>query len=71
MSLEKFITSTWADCMAVFWVQHFFTLPVILENFGMGDEIPQYRRQGPALRELDANEQQGWSTAMLLVSTSD
>jgi RNA recognition motif-containing protein len=26
--------------MAVFWVQHYYTLPVIFEDFGMGDEVP-------------------------------
>jgi hypothetical protein len=30
--------------MAVFWVHPLFTLPVIWENFGMGDEAPQRRR---------------------------
>ena len=42
MRLQKSAES-WADLMAVFWVQQFFTLPVIFENTGMGDEPPQRR----------------------------
>ena len=26
--------------MAIFWVQHYYTLPIIFEDFGMGDELP-------------------------------
>ena len=39
--------ATWADLMAVYWVQQFFTLPIIYENSGMGDEYHQARH--PAL----------------------
>lgn len=35
--------------MAVFWVQHYYTLPVIFEDLGMGNELP-HRRQ-PQLTE--------------------
>jgi hypothetical protein len=38
--------------MAVFWVQQFFTLPVIFENFRMGDEPPQRRRPFEAVGQL-------------------
>ena len=37
---------SWADLMAVFLVQRFYTLPVIVENIGMGNEPPQ--RELPA-----------------------
>jgi hypothetical protein len=37
---------SWADLMAVFLVQRFYTLPVIVENIGMGNEPPQ--REVPA-----------------------
>jgi hypothetical protein len=30
--------------MAVFWVQHYYTLPIIFEDFGMGNELPQGRQ---------------------------
>jgi hypothetical protein len=43
---------SWADWMAVFWVQQFFTLPVIFENFEMGDEPPQRRRPFEAVGQL-------------------
>jgi hypothetical protein len=37
---------SWADLMAVFLVHRFYTLPVIVENIGMGNEPPQ--REVPA-----------------------
>ncbi len=39
--------------MAVFWVQHYYTLPIIFEDFGMGDE-PQLRQN---LISQDSDEQ--------------
>lgn len=46
--------------MAVYWVQHYFTLPVIFEDIGMGDE--QQNRRLPALMlDTDPN-QRGTST---------
>ena len=58
-SISEKGASSWADLMAVFWVQQLFTLPVIYEHLGMGDELP-YRRQPPLLRQL-SNEQLGQS----------
>ena len=56
MSLQK-AQSKWADLMAVFWVQQYFTLPVIFEHPGMGDE-PSHRHQ-PALTELSGTDHAG------------
>lgn len=71
MSTEKVLTSTWADWMAVFWVQQFFTLPIIFEDFGMGDELPHHRRQVPILKDLDTHEQQGQYAGSPLEPTLD
>lgn len=43
---------SWADRMAVFWVHPLFTLPVIWEHFGMGDEPPPRRRPLEAVEQL-------------------
>jgi hypothetical protein len=51
MRLET-CTKSWADWMAVFWVQQFFTLPVIFENIGMGDEPPRRRLPTEAVDQL-------------------
>jgi hypothetical protein len=51
MGLES-SPKSWADWMAVFWVQQFFALPVIFENIGMGDEPPQRRLPFEAVDQL-------------------
>ena len=60
-SLDDFVPSimclktsarSWADLMAVFWVQQFFTLPVIFENIGMGDVPPERRLPFEATGQL-------------------
>jgi hypothetical protein len=43
--------------MAVFWVQHYYTLPIIFEDLGMGDEIP-HRRKPQLTDDLD-DQQRG------------
>ena len=43
--------------MAVFWVQQYFTLPVIYEDIGMGDEVPF--TQQAQLIEGAGNQPQG------------
>ena len=59
-SISERRAASWADLMAVFWVQQLFTLPVIYEHLGMGDELP-HRRQPALLRQL-SNEQLGQSS---------
>jgi hypothetical protein len=44
--LPEWPIESWADLMAVFLVLRFYTLPVIVENIGMGNEPPQ--REVPA-----------------------
>ena len=39
--------------MAFFWVQQYYTLPVIFEGLGMGDEPPL--RPDPVLTDLEDN----------------
>jgi hypothetical protein len=51
MCLESSVKS-WADWMAIFWVQQFFTLPVIFQNSGMGDEPPQRHQPFEAVDQL-------------------
>jgi hypothetical protein len=51
MLLER-STESWADLMAVFWVQRFYTLPIILENIGMGNEPSQRELPSKAVDRL-------------------
>jgi hypothetical protein len=51
MLLER-STESWADLMAVFWVQRFYTLPIILENIGMGNEPSQRELPSKAVDQL-------------------
>jgi hypothetical protein len=51
MLLER-STESWADLMAVIWVQRFCTLPVIIENIGMGNEPPQRELPAEAVDQL-------------------
>jgi hypothetical protein len=51
MLLER-STESWADLMAVFWVQRFYTLPIIFENIGMGNEPPQRELPAEAVDQL-------------------
>ena len=52
--------------MAVFWVQHYYyTLPIIFEDLGMGDELP-HRRQTQLTNEAD--EQQRGTNLMPFLS---
>lgn len=43
--------------MAVFWVQHYYTLPIVFEDIGMGDEPPL--RQNIPMSSGDGNLQRG------------
>lgn len=43
--------------MAVFWVQHYYTLPVIFENIGMGDEFPP--RPNITMNDGEINQSRG------------
>ena len=45
-------TESWADLMAVIWVQRCYTLPVIIENIGMGNEPPQPELPAEAVDQL-------------------
>jgi hypothetical protein len=45
-------TESWADLMAVFWVQRFYTLPIVIENIGMGNEPPQRELPAEAVDQL-------------------
>jgi len=47
--------------MAVFWVQHYYTLPVIFEDLGMGDELP-HRQQHQLTDDAD-----GYQRGMTLI----
>jgi len=51
MLLER-STESWADLMAVIWVQRFYTLPVIIENIGMGNEPPRPELPAEAVDQL-------------------
>lgn len=51
MLLER-STESWADLMAVIWVQPFYTLPIIIENIGMGNEPPQRELPAEAVDQL-------------------
>ena len=51
MLLER-STESWADLMAVIWVQRFYTLPIIIENIGMGNEPPQRELPAEAVDQL-------------------
>lgn len=51
MLLER-STESWADLMAVIWVQRFYALPVIIENIGMGNEPPQPELPAEAVDQL-------------------
>ena len=51
MLLER-STESWADLMAVIWVQRFDTLPIIIENIGMGNEPPQRELPAEAVDQL-------------------
>ena len=50
--------------MAVFWIQQYYTLPVIFEHLGMGDELPN-RRQPQLIDETD-EQQRGTTLTHLL-----
>jgi hypothetical protein len=45
-------TKSWADLMAAFWVQRLYTLPIIIENIGMGNEPPQRGLPAEAVDQL-------------------
>lgn len=47
--------------MAVFWVQHYYTLPIIFEDLGMGNERPHGRQ--PQLTD-DADDPRRGTTYM-------
>ncbi len=51
MLLER-STESWADLMAVFWVQRFYALPIVIENIGMGNEPPQRELPAEAVDQL-------------------
>ena len=51
MLLER-STESWADLMAVIWVQWFYTLPIVVENIGMGNEPPQRELPAEAVDQL-------------------
>jgi hypothetical protein len=50
--LSERSTKSWADLMAVFWVQRFYTLPIIIENIGMGNEPSQRELPAKAVDQL-------------------
>ena len=41
MLCHYFSLAPWASLMAFVWVQHYFPLPIIFEDLGMGDELQQ------------------------------
>jgi len=53
----------WPELMAVFWVQHYYTLPIIFEDLGMGNEPPHGRQ--PQLTD-DADDPHRGTTCMRL-----
>lgn len=50
-ALERSIES-WANLMAVFLVQRFYALPIIVEDIGMGNEPPQREVPAEAVDQL-------------------
>jgi len=59
-------TESWADLMAVFLVQRFYTLPIIVENIGMGNEPPQRELPAEAVDQLGKfTFQQLWGSQRL------
>jgi hypothetical protein len=51
MLLER-STESRADLMAVFWVQRFYALPIVIESIGMGNEPPPRELPAKAVDQL-------------------
>jgi hypothetical protein len=51
MLLER-STESRADLMAVFWVQRFYALPIVIETIGMGNEPPPRELPAEAVDQL-------------------